>query len=130
MPFQIIPDNISDAASIIIVAISLYYGVKLVRLSRDMEFVALKGGRAPYYIMAGMGFLAINRIFDLLAENVLTDLVGSEFAPTLDDPPALLAALFIFLGLRNMYEVYRKGSSLSKDSETEEIWTTESKTSD
>lgn len=120
------PDNISDIASIIVVAMSLYYGVKLVRLSREMEFVALKGGRAPYYIMVGMGFLAINRIFDLLAENVLTDLVGSDLATTFDDPPALLAALFIFLGLRNMYELYRKGSISSENSNTEEIWITES----
>ena len=122
----IMPDNISDGASIVIVIISMYYGVKLVRLSREMEFVALKGGRAPYYIMVGMGFLALNRIFDLLAENFFAEIVGNELATTLDDPPALLAALFTFLGLRNMYEVYRKGSTLSKGSKVEEIWTTES----
>jgi len=119
-----VPDNISDVASIIVAIVSLHYGMKLVRLSKEIEFVTLKGGRAPYYIMAGLGFLALNRIADLLAENILTDLVGSEFATVFDDPPALLAAVFIFLGLRNMYEIYRKsGTPKTRDPSSEEIWT-------
>jgi len=94
-----------------------------------MEFVALKGGRSPYYIMTGLGFLALNRISDLLAESVLTDLVGSEFATVFDDPPALFAAIFIFLGLRDMYVIYRKGGTLkTKDPSSEEIWAVEKST--
>jgi hypothetical protein len=119
-------DNFTDLASIIIVIISLYYGVRIVRLSEDMEFVALKGGRAPYYIMAGMGFLALNRLLDFLSEPFLETMFGEEIALTFDDPPAMLAALFIFLGLRNMYAIYRKGSELKKGAKPEEIWKTES----
>lgn len=122
-PFEL--DNITDLASIIIVILSLYYGVKIVRLSEEMEFVALKGGRAPYYIMAGMGFLALNRLFDFLADPYLSSIFGEDIALTFDDPPAMLAALFIFLGLRNMYAIYRKGSELKRNPKSEEIWKTE-----
>ena len=125
-PFIFRLENITDLASLVVVFVSIYYGIKIVRLSKEIEFVALKGGRAPYYIMVGMGFLAINRIADLLAENILTDLVGSEFATVFDDPPALLAAIFIFLGLRNMYEIYRKSDMpKTRDSRSQEIWAVE-----
>jgi hypothetical protein len=106
-----------------VVAIAIYYAVKIVRLSDRFEYVALRGGRAPYYIVAGLFFLELDRIADLLT-NWLSSLGFSyQLALTINDPPSALAGLFIALGLREMYVVYIKNSKERKRVPShDEIW--------
>ena len=101
-------ENITDLTSLILVSVTIVLGLRIVKMSRDIELVALKGGRAPYYIVIGVVFLGLNRLMDFLAEPFLNPLLGDELSLTLDDVPGALAALFIFLGLRSMYLLYRK----------------------
>jgi len=117
----IIIENIADLASLLLVSITIYLGFKIVRLSREMELVALKGGRAPYYIITGVFFLGLNRLLDFLAEP-LSPILGEEISLALDDAPGALAALFIFFGLRNMYLLYRKSSNKGAKVTAEELW--------
>lgn len=120
-----VPDDFTNSISVIVVAIAIYYAYKIVRLSRGREFVALKGGRAPYYIILGLIFLELDRVFDLLT-NYLSSIFGYQVVVTFNDPPAALAAVFIMLGLREMYVVYEKESELEKSvPSSQEIWETE-----
>ena len=121
MSTLIIIENITDFASLVLVSITIYLGFRIVRLSREIELVALKGGRAPYYIITGVFFLGLNRLLDFLAEP-LSPILGEEISLTLDDPPGALAALFIFFGLRNMYLLYRKSSKKAGEFTAEELW--------
>lgn len=121
MSTLIIIENITDFASLVLVSITIYLGFRIVRLSREIELVALKGGRAPYYIITGVFFLGLNRLLDFLAEP-LSPIVGEEISLTLDDAPGALAALFIFFGLRNMYLLYRKSSKKAEEFTAEELW--------
>jgi hypothetical protein len=103
----------------------MYYAVKIVRLSDKFEFVALKGGRAPYYLVLGLIFLEIDRLFDLFT-NLFSRVFGYPIAITLNDPPSALSAFFIFLGLREMYVVYIRNSKAKKPVPShQEIWETE-----
>ena len=123
---EIVPDDITNSISVVVVLISIFYGYKIVQLSRQYEFVALKGGRAPYYIIIGLVFLLLDRIFDLLT-NYLSTIFGMQLTVTFNDPPAMLSGVFILLGLREMYVIYRKGSK-RRNIETprgEDIWRTE-----
>ena len=83
------------------------------RLSDKFEYVALKGGRAPYYIVAGLVFLELNRLLDLFT-TVLSWFFGYQVSVTFNDPPAALAGFFIALGLREMYVVYIRNSKAPK----------------
>ena len=104
---------------------AIYYAVKIIRLSDKFEFVALKGGRAPYYLVLGLILLGIDRLFDLFT-GILSKLIGSPIAVTLNDPPAAFSAFFIFLGLREMYVVYIRNSKARKPIPShQEIWQTE-----
>jgi hypothetical protein len=88
--------------------------------------VALKGGRAPYYIVAGLFFLELDRIIDLLTNWLSTLGFSYQLTLTFNDPPAALAGLFIALGLREMYVVYIRTSKAKKPILTAEaIWETE-----
>jgi len=110
---------------VVVVAIAIYYAYKIVRLSREREFVALRGGRAPYYIILGLIFLELDRVFDLLT-NYLSGIFGYQITVTFNDPPAALAAVFIMLGLREMYTVYLKDSKLAMSVPSpQEIWESE-----
>jgi hypothetical protein len=123
--YQIVPDDITNSISIVVVAVAIYYAVKIVRLSDKFDYVALKGGRAPYYIVLGMIFLELDRVFDLLTIP-LSWLFGYQWTVTFNDPPAALAGLFIALGLREMYVVYIRNSRMKKPIPShEEIWETE-----
>jgi len=109
-----------------VVGVAIYYAIKIVRLSDKFEYVALKGGRAPYYIVAGMVFLAIDRIFDLLTNWLLALGISYPITVTLNDPPAALAGFFIALGLREMYVVYIRNSKEKRPIPAHtEIWETE-----
>lgn len=117
-----VPDDFTNSISVIIVAIAMYYAYRIVRLSRGREFVALKGGRAPYYIIVGLFFLELDRVFDLLT-NYLSAIFGYQVVVTFNDPPAALAAVFIMLGLREMYVMYERDSELEKNvPSSQEIW--------
>ncbi len=108
-----------------VVLFAIYYAVKIVRLSDKFEYVALKGGRAPYYIVAGLVFLGIDRVFDLFT-NYLSSFFGYQVAVTFNDPPAALSGFFIALGLREMYVVYIRNSKEKKPlPQHQEIWETE-----
>jgi hypothetical protein len=123
--YQIVPDDITNAISVVIVAVAIYYAVKIVRLSDKFDYVALKGGRAPYYIVLGMVFLEMDRIFDLFTIP-LSWFFGYQWTVTFNDPPAALAGLFIALGLRDMYVVYIRNSKVKKPAPAHnEIWETE-----
>jgi hypothetical protein len=88
--------------------------------------VALKGGRAPYYIVAGMVFLAIDRMFDLVTNWLLALGFSYPIVVTFNDPPAALAGFFIALGLREMYVVYIRNSKLKEPVPAHnQIWETE-----
>jgi len=108
-----------------VVLFAIYYAVKIVRLSDQFEYVALKGGRAPYYIVGGLVFLEIDRVFDLLT-NYLSTIFGYQLTVTFNDPPAALAGFFIALGLREMYVVYIRNSKVKRPVPShQEIWETE-----
>jgi hypothetical protein len=108
------------------VAVAIYYAVKIVRLSDKFDFVALKGGRAPYYIVTGMIFLEMDRVFDLLNNFLLILGFSYQDVVTFNDPPAALAGFFIALGLREMYVVYIKNSKMKRSVPAHnEIWETE-----
>jgi hypothetical protein len=110
----------------VVVAIAIYYAVKIVRLSDKFDYVALKGGRAPYYIVLGMIFLEMDRVFDLLTNWLLALGFSYPIVVTFNDPPATLAGLFIALGLREMYVVYIRNSKVKKQAPAhDEIWETE-----
>jgi hypothetical protein len=86
----------------------------------------LRGGRAPDYIVAGLFFLELDRIIDLLTNWLAALGFSYQVALTFNDPPAALAGLFIALGLRDMYAVYIKNSKAKKLIPTaDEIWETE-----
>lgn len=124
--YQLKPDDITNSISVVVVAIATYYAVKIVRLSDKFDFVALKGGRAPYYIVTGLVFLAMDRVFDLLTNFMLAMGASYQFVVTLNDPPAALAGLFIALGLREMYVVYiRNARAKAAVPAHNEIWETE-----
>jgi hypothetical protein len=109
----------------VVVLFAIYYAVKIVRLSDRFEFVALRGGRAPYYLVLGMVFLEIDRLFDLFT-SLLSSAFGYSIAVTLNDPPSALSAFFIFMGLREMYVVYIRNSRVKKPVPShQEIWETE-----
>ncbi len=123
--YQIVPDDITNSISIVVVAVAIYYSVKIVRLSDKFDYVALKGGRAPYYIVLGLIFLELDRVFDLLTIP-LSWAFGYQWTVTFNDPPAALAGLFIALGLREMYVVYIRNSKVKKPIPShQEIWETE-----
>jgi hypothetical protein len=104
---------------------AIYYGIKIVRLSDKFEYVALKGGRAPYYIIVGLIFLEVDRVFDLFT-GYLSAFFGYQVTVTFNDPPAALAGFFIALGLREMYVVYIRNSKVKKPIPShQEIWETE-----
>ena len=108
-----------------VVAFAIYYAVKIVRLSDKFDYVALKGGRAPYYIVLGIVFLEIDRVFDLFT-TPLSWIFGYQWTITFNDPPAALAGFFIALGLREMYVVYIRNSKVKKPAPAhDEIWETE-----
>ncbi len=108
-----------------VVLFAIYYAVKIVRLSDKFEYVALKGGRAPYFIVAGLIFLEVDRVFDLLT-GWLASIFGYQITITFNDPPAALAGLFIALGLREMYVVYIRNSKANRPPPAQsEIWETE-----
>lgn len=108
-----------------VVAFAIYYASKIVRLSDRFEYVALKGGRAPYYIVAGMVFLEMDRVLDLLT-TWMTTTVGYQVVTTLDLVPASLSGLFIVLGLREMYEFYIRDSGTKRSPPAHsEVWQTE-----
>ena len=119
---QIVPDDITNSVSVVVVLFAIYYAVKIVRLSDRFEYVALKGGRAPYYIVAGLVFLEVDRVLDLFT-GFLSKFFGYQLTVTFNDPPAALAGFFIALGLREMYVVYIRNSKLKKPVPShEEIW--------
>jgi hypothetical protein len=66
----------------------------------------------------------LDRILDLLS-NFFSREFGYQLALTFNDPPAALAGVFILLGLREMYVVYRRESMLAKRTSPQEIWQTE-----
>ena len=122
---QIVPDDITNSISVVVVLCAIYYAVKIVRLSDKFEYVALKGGRAPYYIVLGLIFLELDRLLDLFT-NLLSGIFGYQVTVTFNDPPAALAAFFIFLGLREMYVVYIRNSKVKKPVPShQDIWETE-----
>jgi hypothetical protein len=123
--YQLVPDDITNSISVAVVAVAIYYAVKIVRLSDKFDYVALKGGRAPYYIVLGMVFLELDRIFDLFTIP-LSWYFGYQWTVTFNDPPGALAGFFVALGLREMYVVYIRESKVKKPAPThEEIWQTE-----
>jgi uncharacterized membrane protein (DUF485 family) len=122
---QVVPDDITNSISVAVVLFAIYYAIKIVRLSDKFEYVALKGGRAPYYIILGLIFLEIDRVFGLLT-NYLSKFFGYQVTVTFNDPPAALAGFFIALGLREMYVVYIRNSKLKRAVPShQEIWETE-----
>lgn len=122
---QVVLDDITNSISVAVVLFAIYYAVKIVRLSDKFEYVALKGGRAPYYIVAGLIFLEIDRVFDLFTD-FLSKFFGYQVTVTFNDPPAALAGFFIALGLREMYVVYIRNSRVKKPTPShQEIWETE-----
>jgi hypothetical protein len=121
-----VPDDITNLISVAVVAVSIYYAYKIVSLSREFEFVALKGGRAPYYIIIGLVFLEIDRLLDTFT-NTLAVLFTYQITTTFNDPPAALAGFFIALGLREMYVAYRKDAVPKRRIKPDEIWETEDK---
>jgi hypothetical protein len=124
--YQFKTDDITNSISVMVVGIAIYYAIKIVRLSDRFEYVALKGGRAPYYIVVGMFFLMLDRVLDFLTNPLLRQVFGLQFVSTLNDPPASLAGLFIALGLREMYMVYIRNSKMRSPTPAhEEIWETE-----
>jgi hypothetical protein len=105
--------------------LAVYYAVKIVRLSDKFDFVALKGGRAPYYIVLGLIFLEVDRILDL-STGFLSAKFGYPLSSTFNDPPAAISAVFIFLGLREMYVVYIRNSKVKQAVPAhKEVWKTE-----
>jgi len=125
MGYQLVPDDISNTISLLIVLLATYYAIKIVRLSDRFEFVALKGGKAPYYIVAGLVCLELDRFLDLFT-GALTRAFGYPITATLNDPPAAVSAFFVFLGLREMYTVYIDKSKKRKlPLSTNEIWQVE-----
>ena len=122
---QVVPDDITNTLSVVVVLFAIYYAVKIVRLSDEFDYVALKGGRAPYFIVVGLIFLEVDRVFDLLT-GWLATIFGYQITVTFNDPPAALAGLFIALGLREMYVVYIRNSKAKRPAPAhDEIWETE-----
>lgn len=122
--YQVVPDDITNSISVIVVGVAVYYAVKIVRLSDEFEFVALRGGRAPYYIVAGMLFLLLDRVFDLATNWMLAMGANYQLVTMFNDPPAALSGVFIALGLREMYVVYIR-SSKKRQLAHGEVWETE-----
>jgi len=109
-----------------VVATAIYYAVRIVRLSDRFEYVALRGGKAPYYIVAALFFLELDRIADLLTNWLSAMGFNYQLALTFNDPPSALAGLFIALGLRDMYVVYiRNSKKRERIPNHDEIWKTE-----
>jgi hypothetical protein len=129
LSFPWVPDDITNTISVVVVAISIYYAYKIVRLSREFEFAALRGGKAPYYIIIGLIFLEIDRLFDLFT-NTLAVIFSYQITVTFNDPPATLAGFFIALGLREMYVAYRKEPLPKRRVQPHEIWETEKEEKD
>ncbi|MDG7021634.1 MAG: hypothetical protein JRN23_06860 [Nitrososphaerota archaeon] len=123
--YQIVPDDITNSISVIVVGIAAYYAIKIVRLSDQFEFVALKGGRAPYYIVVGVLFLGLDRVFDLVTNWVVAMGANYQVVTMLNDPPAALSGAFIALGLREMYIVYIRSSKKDAPVAHTEVWETE-----
>jgi len=124
--YHIVPDDITNSISVVVVSISIYYAFRVVQLSRNYEFVALKGGKAPYYLILGMVFLLIDRIFDLLT-NYLATIFGMQITVTFNDPPAAISGVFFLLGLREMYVIYLKRKRETVEApKGEDIWKVES----
>lgn len=124
--YQIQPDDITNSISVVVVGVAIYYAVKIVRLSDKFDFVALKGGRAPYYIVLGMVFLEADRVFDLTTNWLLALGFNYQIVVTFNDPPGALAGFFIALGLREMYVVYINKAKEKKPIPLHnEIWETE-----
>ena len=123
--YQIVPDDITNSISVIVVGIAAYYAIKIVRLSDQFEFVALKGGRAPYYIVVGVLFLGLDRVFDLVTNWMVAMGANYQVVTTLNDPPAALSGAFIALGLREMYVVYIRNSKKNAAIAHTEVWETE-----
>jgi len=124
--YQIVPDDITNSISVAVVAVAIYYAVKIVRLSDKFDYVALRGGRAPYYIVLGMIFLGLDRVFDLMTNWLFALGVSYQVWVTFNDPPGALAGFFIALGLREMYVVYIRNSKVKKPVPAhDEIWETE-----
>jgi hypothetical protein len=124
--YQFVPDDITNSISVVLVAVAIYYAVKIVRLSDKFDYVALKGGRAPYYIVLGMIFLGLDRVLYLLSNWLLAAGFSYQTVGTLNDPAGPLAGFFIALGLREMYVVYIRNSKVRKPVPThDEIWETE-----
>jgi hypothetical protein len=116
---------LTNTTSICVVVLAIYYAVRIVRLSDKFEFVALKGGRAPYFIIAGLLFLGLERVFDLLT-GVFANTYGYPLTVTFNDPPAALSAFFILLGLREMYVVYIRNSKKNRAEPSHgEVWQVE-----
>ena len=125
--YQFVPDDITNSISVTVVLFAIYYAIKIVRLSDKFEFVALRGGRAPYYIVVGLAFLELDRLLDLFT-GVMSRIFSYPLTVTFNDPPAALSAFFIFLGLREMYVVYirnEKAKSRNPIPSHDEIWETE-----
>jgi hypothetical protein len=113
---------------VVVVGVAIYYALKIVKNSDKFDYVALKGGRAPYYIVIGMIFLELDRVFDLITNGLLILGFSYQDVVTLNDPPAALAGLFIALGLREMYVAYIKNSKAKVKKAVpahNEIWETE-----
>jgi hypothetical protein len=110
----------------VVVAIATYYAVKIVRLSDRFDYVALRGGRAPHYIVAGMLFLLLDRVFDLVTNWLLAAGFSYQVIVTFNDAPGALAGFFIALGLREMYVVYIRNSKTKKPIPAHDrVWETE-----
>ena len=76
--------------------------------------------------MAGLFFLELDRIADLLTNWLSALGFNYQLALTFNDPPSALAGLFIALGLREMYRVYIKNSKEKRRIPNhDEIWKTE-----
>jgi len=105
---------LSDLVSLVFVLISFYYVYKLIRLGKNIELLAIKGGNGPKYIALAILFLAVNRIMDLISESLIPVLTFN-IASSLDDPPAALSAIFLAFGLRSMYMLYIKATKPSSE---------------
>lgn len=99
----------TDLLSFMAVVFSFYYVIKLIKLGEGVKVLAIQGGKGPKYIAVSIFFLAVNRFMDLIVEPFLPDELN-DIVLSLDDPPAALAAIFLVLGLRNMYTFYVKAS--------------------
>lgn len=103
-----------------------YYAIKIIRLSDRFDFVALKGGRSPHYLVMGILFLLLDRVFDLVGNWLLVAGLTYQTVGMFNDAPGALSGLFIAMGLREMYEVYVRNSKIQKTLPAhDEVWETE-----